>query len=253
MGCVATERRGDIRSRRRCKTSDARGVEEGDPFNVKVQNMVYTIDLGVPLSLPYIAMRHFACTEYNPRQFAHAIIHLRSPVVTVLLFSTGNGVCTGCKSPDDMMVALRAIRDMMHEAGVCTPVVHSCLRNVVGSANLGVALDLDVLAARLGEEASYEPELFPGLKYRPVTGEVTLLVFSSGKVVMTGCRDEQGLRTARWHAHRIVALATAPVLGHLGSATMSGAFDASVPFVHAHVKRRPKKKNGAVIKREMGD
>lgn len=199
-------------------------MEQGDPINVKVQNMVYTIDLGVPLSLAYIARKHFAFVEYNPKEFAHAIVRLRVPVVTVLLFSSGKGVCTAAKSPDEMMVALRHIRDMLHAVGICTPVVHSCLRNVVGSANLGVKLNLDLLAERLGEEASYEPELFPGLKYRPVTGEVTLLVFSSGKIVMTGCPSEEALRAARWHAHRMVGL---------------GAADsaAGVQHVHTHTKR----------------
>lgn len=34
----------------------------------------------------------------------------------------------------------------------------------------------------------YEPELFPGLIYRMITPKCTLLVFVSGKVVITGCK-----------------------------------------------------------------
>lgn len=34
--------------------------------------------------------------------------------------------------------------------------------------------------------AQYEPELFPGLIYRMVTPKIVLLIFVSGKVVLTG-------------------------------------------------------------------
>lgn len=35
---------------------------------------------------------------------------------------------------------------------------------------------------------SYEPELFPGLIYRMVKPRIVLLIFVSGKVVLTGTR-----------------------------------------------------------------
>ena len=37
--------------------------------------------------------------------------------------------------------------------------------------------------------SSYEPELFPGLIYRMVKPRVVLLVFVSGKVVLTGAKE----------------------------------------------------------------
>lgn len=36
---------------------------------------------------------------------------------------------------------------------------------------------------------SYEPELFPGLIYRMVKPRVVLLIFVSGKVVLTGAKE----------------------------------------------------------------
>ena len=35
---------------------------------------------------------------------------------------------------------------------------------------------------------SYEPELFPGLIYRMVKPKIVLLIFVSGKVVLTGAK-----------------------------------------------------------------
>jgi transcription initiation factor TFIID TATA-box-binding protein len=41
--------------------------------------------------------------------------------------------------------------------------------------------------------SSYEPELFPGLIYRLVQPRVVLLIFVSGKVVLTGAKTEDQL------------------------------------------------------------
>jgi hypothetical protein len=39
--------------------------------------------------------------------------------------------------------------------------------------------------------SSYEPELFPGLIYRMVKPKIVLLIFVSGKVVLTGAKVNQ--------------------------------------------------------------
>lgn len=51
---------------------------------------------------------------------------------------------------------------------------------------------LEGLAYAHGHFSSYEPELFPGLIYRMVKPKVVLLIFVSGKIVLTGAkvRDE---------------------------------------------------------------
>lgn len=53
-------------------------------------------------------------------------------------------------------------------------------------------MDLNTLAFGLGlEKVEYEPEQFPALTYRPDSSSCTILVFSTGKVVITGLRDEE--------------------------------------------------------------
>ena len=47
----------------------------------------------------------------------------------------------------------------------------------------------------------YEPELFPGLIYRMVDPKIVLLIFVSGKVVLTGGK------VRRMAARRVAALA----------------------------------------------
>ena len=45
------------------------------------------------------------------------------------------------------------------------------------------------LAYAHGHFSSYEPELFPGLIYRMASPKIVLLIFVSGKIVLTGAKE----------------------------------------------------------------
>ncbi len=48
---------------------------------------------------------------------------------------------------------------------------------------------LEMMAAENALFSSYEPELFPGLIFRMENPKVVLLIFVSGKIVLTGARS----------------------------------------------------------------
>jgi len=60
------------------------------------------------------------------------------------------------------------------------------LQNMVGSCDVKFPIRLEGLAYKHSHYSSYEPELFPGLIYRMVQPKIVLLIFVSGKVVLTG-------------------------------------------------------------------
>lgn len=60
------------------------------------------------------------------------------------------------------------------------------MENVVGSANIGMNIDLEPLSNDLGSKAEYTPESFPGIVYRSAEHKVAILIFRSGEVVATG-------------------------------------------------------------------
>jgi len=61
------------------------------------------------------------------------------------------------------------------------------VQNIVASADLGAVLNLNAIAIGLGlENIEYEPEQFPGLVYRIAEPKVVMLLFGSGKLVVTG-------------------------------------------------------------------
>ena len=58
----------------------------------------------------------------------------------------------------------------------------------MGSCDVKFPIRLEGLAYAHGQFSSYEPELFPGLIYRMVKPKVVLLIFVSGKIVITGAK-----------------------------------------------------------------
>ncbi|MGD0327479.1 MAG: TATA-box-binding protein [Halobacteriota archaeon] len=59
--------------------------------------------------------------------------------------------------------------------------------NVVASTGIGQEIDLKQATLAL-EDADYDPKRFPGLVYRLSDPKVVVLLFGSGKLVITGGR-----------------------------------------------------------------
>jgi len=62
-----------------------------------LQNIVSTAKLGVELNLYQIGLQG-RNVEYKPKRFAAAIMRIRDPKTTALIFRSGKMVCTGAKS-----------------------------------------------------------------------------------------------------------------------------------------------------------
>jgi transcription initiation factor TFIID TATA-box-binding protein len=67
------------------------------------------------------------------------------------------------------------------------------IRNIVAVVDMFRHVDLDELSAGNDPRISYEPEIFPGLFVRDSSTRLTLIVFSSGKVIVTGARSYAGI------------------------------------------------------------
>ena len=65
--------------------------------SLKIQNIVATTSLGKDVPLTKLA-KTIANTEYNPEQFPGLVLRIKQPKSAVLVFSSGNLVCTGTKS-----------------------------------------------------------------------------------------------------------------------------------------------------------
>ena len=163
--------------------------------SIKIENIVATVSLDQPLDLIAIE-RSMPTVEYNPDQFPGLIFRLDSPKVTALIFKSGKMVITGAKSTEELIKAVKKIVRTLYKKGIIiTSRPKIQIQNIVASANLYREVNLEK-AAFLLENNMYEPEQFPGLIYRMSDPQVVLLIFSSGKMVITGAKSEDEVEEA---------------------------------------------------------
>nr|ACO15395.1 TATA-box-binding protein [Caligus clemensi] len=161
----------------------------------QLQNIVSTVSLGCKLDLKKIAL-HARNAEYNPKRFAAVIMRIREPRTTALIFSSGKMVCTGAKSEEDSRLAARKYARIVQKLGFPARFKDFKIQNMVGSCDVKFPIRLEGLVLTHSQFSSYEPELFPGLIYRMVRPRIVLLIFVSGKVVLTGAKVRQEIYEA---------------------------------------------------------
>lgn len=159
------------------------------------RNIVATVNLGCQLNLKQITL-HARNAEYNPKRFAAVIMRIREPKTTALIFSSGKMVCTGAKSEESARLAARKFARIIQKLGFNAHFKEFKIQNIVGSCDVKFPIRLERLAVRHSTYCSYEPELFPGLIYRMLDPKVVLLIFVSGKIVLTGAKEKSHIHEA---------------------------------------------------------
>ncbi len=165
-----------------------RGEAKGPVVNI--ENIVATVSVDQQLDL-HLIERSIPNADYNPEQFPGLVYRLDEPKVTTLIFKSGKMVVTGAKSTQQLIEAVKKIIRNLRKHGIPIqgrPKVQ--IQNIVASANLNTCVDLERAALTL-ENSMYEPEQFPGLIHRMDEPRVVLLIFSSGKMVITGAKREE--------------------------------------------------------------
>ncbi|XP_004601822.2 TATA box-binding protein-like 2 [Sorex araneus] len=163
-------------------------VSECSGMMPQLQNIVSTVNLACILDLKKIAL-HAKNAEYNPKRFAAVIMRIREPRTTALIFSSGKMVCTGAKSEEESRLAARKYARVVQKLGFPARFMDFKIQNMVASCDMRFSIRLEGLVLTHRQFSSYEPELFPGLIYRMVKPRIVLLIFVSGKVVLTGAKE----------------------------------------------------------------
>ena len=148
-------------------------------------------------------------------------MRLRDPKSTALIFKSGKMVVLGAKEENQSKIAARKYARIIGLCAVAEKVTFKDFRisNMVAVANCEFPIRLEGLALSHIKFSSYEPELFPGLIYRLENPTLVLLIFVSGKVVLTGAKSKHNLRAGFdkmyyiLHEHRKQHLSTiAPMI-----------------------------------------
>jgi len=170
-------------------------VGEGTKYDVEIQNVVAVATLNQSIDLISI-MKVFRNVEYRPKKFPGLVFRLKRPKTATLIFTTGKMVCTGAKSSKMARSAvMRVVQELKKAAFIIKGKPEIIITNVVATANVGKEVDLEAAAEVLGN-IMYEPEQFPGAVYRMKEPKVVILIFRSGKLVITGAKRKEQVHEA---------------------------------------------------------
>lgn len=159
------------------------------------------------------------CT-YDKQKFAAITMRLFDPYCTVLLFTSGKMVLTGCRSfAECCWASHNVVKFLQHN------LPHNVFRlrdvaiqNIVGNVDLELkhneSIDLDRMYEHESIFCTFQKNMFPGLIYRANNSPVVLLLFQSGKIVITGGKSTrdiyEGWNTLWPHIKTYVVYATQP-------------------------------------------
>ena len=171
--------------------------------HVSIENVVASATIQQMVNLSEINEK-FPRTEYNPEQFPGLVFRLKSPRTATLIFRTGKIVCTGAKSEEMSVDAVRMVVRRLRKGGVeikNDAVV--TIQNMVAAIDLGGRIHLEK-AARSLPRSMYEPEQFPGLIHRMLDPKTVILLFASGKLVCTGAKKESDVYRSVHNLHALL-------------------------------------------------
>ncbi len=170
---------------------------------VSVENVVASASVDQRIDLNDVTKK-FPDTEYHPDQFPGLVFRLSTPRTATLLFRTGKMVCTGAKSEDMAIKAVRTVVQKLRKGGIkIKKEAIISVQNIVAAINLGGKIHLEY-AARVLPRSMYEPEQFPGLIHRMLDPKTVILLFASGKLVCTGAKKESDVYRSVHNLHALL-------------------------------------------------
>jgi transcription initiation factor TFIID TATA-box-binding protein len=173
---------------------------------LEIANIVASGRLGVELDLAAVASSEklnqdsrIESIEHSQKSGQRVLVRFSDGPVLGILSRKGACIITGAKSYDRVSKTKEDFLGALHDAEVVPheDIKEFEIQNIVFTTTLNEPVDLNALAIVLGfERVEYEPEQFPGLVFRPENTSCVILVFGSGKVVITGGRSEEEAKKA---------------------------------------------------------
>jgi len=164
---------------------------------LKIENIVASAKVADTLDLPMINEK-IPDAEYNKKRFPGVVLRMTDPKIAALVFGSGKVVLTGAKSVESLTRGLDILGGRLRDLNIeITDKLEYKVQNIVTSADLGTPINLNKIAIGFNlEQIEYEPEQFPGLVYRLKEPKVVVLLFGSGKLIITGGKQAEDAKQA---------------------------------------------------------
>ncbi|XP_052864015.1 uncharacterized protein LOC128270647 [Anopheles cruzii] len=160
------------------------GEQEAEPeIDIVINNVVCSFSVRCHLNLRDIAMNGYN-VEFR-RENGMMTMKLRRPYTTASIWSSGKITCTGATSEDQAKVAARRYSRCLQTLGYNVRLRNFRIVNVLGTCSMPWGIMIVNFSERYRKEASYEPELHPGVTYKLLKPKATLKIFSTGSITVT--------------------------------------------------------------------
>jgi transcription initiation factor TFIID TATA-box-binding protein len=163
--------------------------------SLKIENIVASGVIAESIDLVKFSENTGNC-ELNKKRFPGAVYRIEDPKIACLIFSSGKIVLTGIRNHKALTDGLAIVVKSLKKVGI-EPLKEPkvAITNMVCSYNLGKYININKLTVTLNlENIEYEPEQFPGLVYRIKAPKIVVLIFSSGKIILTGGRNLEDVK-----------------------------------------------------------
>jgi transcription initiation factor TFIID TATA-box-binding protein len=169
----------------------------GPEDSLKIENIVASAKITDSLDLPVLSSK-IKEAEYNKKRFPGVVLRMQDPKIAALVFGSGKVVLTGAKSIDSLSKGLDILGNQLRALNIDIPEKLTYkIQNIVTSADLGTPINLNKIAVGFNlDRIEYEPEQFPGLVYRLEEPKVVVLLFGSGKLIITGGKQPEDAKKA---------------------------------------------------------
>jgi len=163
-------------------------------MNYTIVNIICNTKINQILDLNRISLE---CknTEYEPEVYFALIYRIEKPKLSILVNKSGKIIFTGAKKTDDIEKARELFFENLRRIGYSPQknIIH--YQNIVSVMNLQKNLNLSkIKSERLDDSRlQYEPEIFPGIIFKNINPKFVGLIFSTGKIVLTGIKDEKDI------------------------------------------------------------
>ena len=179
--------------------------------NIEVANIVASGKFDVELDLAAVAQDlrklddWISEVEHSRRKGNRLLIYFVDNDALCILAPSGVYVFNGIDTYEEIEDANEKLLKSLSHLGIISSrnpseaevVEELSIRNIVCTADLGREVNLNAVSIGLGfENIEYEPEQFPGLVYKPQDQNCTILIFSTGKIVIMGVQNERSAREA---------------------------------------------------------
>jgi transcription initiation factor TFIID TATA-box-binding protein len=165
------------------------------PKEIKIRNVVTTADLKQKIDIE--KLNDVPWGIYDQQMYHGICGYVKTPDMKgrVTVFSSGKMISIGSNTIEDSIDKLYQAKFYLQKGNFSKEVeLYPTVRNTVAVMLFSSKLNLKKVSLDL-PNSIYEPDIFPGLRYKIKDG-LSILIFSSGKIIIVGGKSISDIKQA---------------------------------------------------------